>query len=80
MPAHTPVVLSEAGDCGTTMIRVQCRDMGGNHETRHLNNYCPGWVMDTVCEVSSCGWVMDTVCEVSSYGWVRDIVCEVRVS
>ena len=45
------MVLSEAGDCGTTMIRVQCRDMGGNHETRHLNNYCPVWVMDIVCQV-----------------------------
>lgn len=53
VPAHTPVVLSEAGDCGTTMIRVQCKDMVGNHETRHLNNYCPGWVMDTVCQVDS---------------------------
>lgn len=49
---HTPVIMSEAGDCGTTMTRVQSGEMAGIHETRQLNSYAPIWVMDIVCQVN----------------------------
>lgn len=51
VPVHTPVILSEGGDCGTTMTRMQCGEMGGMHETRQLGTYAPVWVMDIVCQV-----------------------------
>ncbi|MCG8622962.1 MAG: hypothetical protein MJE68_13325 [Proteobacteria bacterium] len=52
VPEHTPVVLSEVGDCGTTMMRFLCGDAGGTHENRQLNNFCPQWIMDITCQVS----------------------------
>ena len=51
VPEHTPVVLSEVGDCGTTMMRFLCGDAGGAHENRQLNNFCPQWIMDITCQV-----------------------------
>ena len=52
VPRHTPVILAESADCGSTLMRFLCGDAGGSHETRNLNNYCPIWVMDIVCQVS----------------------------
>ena len=52
VPRHTPVILAESADCGSTLMRLLCGDAGGSHETRNLNNYCPIWVMDIVCQVS----------------------------
>ena len=45
------MVLSEVGDCGTTFMRFLCSDAGGSHENRQLNNFCPTWIMDIVCQV-----------------------------
>jgi len=54
VPRHTPVILAESVDCGTTMMRFLCGDAGGNHETRQLNSHCPIWIMDIVCQVNLC--------------------------
>ena len=51
VPPHTPVILAESGDCATTLVRMLCKDAKGTVETRQLNNYCPLWVMDIVCQV-----------------------------
>ncbi len=53
VPKHTPVIIAESGDCGTTLVRFLAGDAGGNHETRQLNNSCPVWAMDIVCQVSN---------------------------
>jgi len=45
------VILSEAGDCGTTVMRMLSGEMGGSHETKQLNSFAPIWVMDIVCQV-----------------------------
>ncbi len=49
---HTPVIIAESGDCGTTHVRFLAGDAVENHESRQLNNACPVWVMDVVCQVS----------------------------
>ncbi len=53
VPKHTPVIIAESGDCGTTLVRFLAGDAGGNHETKQLNNSCPVWAMDIVCQVST---------------------------
>ncbi|XP_064382723.1 WD repeat-containing protein 48-like [Halichondria panicea] len=50
VPKHTPVIIAESGDCGTTLVRFLAGDAGGNHETKQLNNSCPVWAMDIVCQ------------------------------
>ena len=52
VPGHTPILLQEAGDCGTTYVRFNCRNGGASHESRLLETYCPPWVTDIVCQVS----------------------------
>ncbi|KAL5493114.1 hypothetical protein EMCRGX_G014241 [Ephydatia muelleri] len=49
VPDHTPVMLQEAGDCGTTYTRFLCKNGGSQHEARHVEAHCPLWVTDIVC-------------------------------
>ncbi|XP_065897763.1 WD repeat-containing protein 48-like isoform X2 [Dysidea avara] len=46
---HTPIILSEAGDCGCTLVRFLCRDAVNAHESKQLSTHLPVWVEDIVC-------------------------------
>ena len=51
VPLHTPVILSEASDCGTTLVRFLCAEAHGAHESQQLKTHCPPWITDIVCQV-----------------------------
>lgn len=62
VPPHTPVILAESADCGTTLMRFLCGDASGSHESRQLTTYCPNWVKDITCQVGGAK-VMGITCQ-----------------